>query len=419
MRKDHSLVAGMAAGAGALLLCAALAPRAAAADGDVPEEAVQLAERMNRLGSETLARLAGKGDSNVVVSPYGLGSALHLLLLGAKGSGDRSLRQKLLPTGMVKQDDALKALNERVLRAGAETLKLTSWNAVFVPPAAQPTDKFRKRTRDILDAWIETVDIKGKGAVGRINAWAKEATSGLVPRVIDDLDPEARFVLTNAVYFNGAWETAFDPRRTARAPFTCADGSQRDVDMMDALLTADLAEIGDLQAVWLPYAGRDVAMLVIAPAAGAGPTAVAEALQAKSLDRLMAAAQASLRRASVQVRLPRFRAESGLDITEVLASEIGPALAAGSNYEAINKARSGPLLVIHRAVVEVGEAGTRAAAATAITSDRSLTVTPVLSADRPFVFAVVHRPTRVVLFAGYVADPGGGAGPAAEPRNVR
>jgi serine protease inhibitor len=67
-------------------------------------------------------------------------------------------------------------------------------------------------------------------------------------------------------------------------------------------------------------------------------------------------------------------------------------------------------------VVEVAEAGTRAAAATAITSDRSLSVTPVLSADKPFIFAIVHRPTQAILFTGYVADPGEGpkAGKAAD-----
>jgi serpin B len=64
-------------------------------------------------------------------------------------------------------------------------------------------------------------------------------------------------------------------------------------------------------------------------------------------------------------------------------------------------------------VVDVTEAGTVAAAATAVATDRSLAVTPVLSADRPFAFAIVHEPTGAVLFAGYIADPG--EEPATEP----
>ena len=88
--------------------------------------------------------------------------------------------------------------------------------------------------------------------------------------------------------------------------------------------------------------------------------------------------------------------------------------------DAINKAAGGPLQVTHRAVLEVTESGTRAAAATAITSDRSMAAKPSFSADRPFAVAIVHRPTGAILFAGYIADPGDDPGPApAEPKAVR
>jgi serpin B len=178
--------------------------------------------------------------------------------------------------------------------------------------------------------------------------------------------------------------------------------------MMSATLGVELAEVGDLQAIWLPYGGRDVAMLVIAPRADGAPTQVADTLKRTSIDELIAAAGRNVRERPVQVRLPRFRSESYLDITDALSGRIGlgSALAADSDYSPINKGKKGPLLVVHRAVVEVTEAGTVAAAATAITSDRSLSITPVFSADRPFAFAIVHRPTQAVLFTGYVADPG-------------
>jgi serpin B len=61
---------------------------------------------------------------------------------------------------------------------------------------------------------------------------------------------------------------------------------------------------------------------------------------------------------------------------------------------------------MHRAVLEVGEQGTRAAAVTAVAPERSLAITPLFAADRPFAFVIVHEPTGAVLFAGYIADPG-------------
>jgi serpin B len=420
MRKDQSLVDKVTAGTRAVLLATALAAGPAAADPVLPTEVRDLAERMNRLGSETLSRHAGtRGDTTVVVSPYGLGSALHLLLLGATGPAERSLEARLLSSRVEvgRQDWALTTLKQHVLGARRDKVKLTLASAVFLPKsadAAKRSPRFVARARSIFDAPVEVLDFKTAGAVERINAWAKESTQGLVPRVLAELDPDARFVLTSAVYFNGAWQTAFDPARTTKAPFTRVDGSTREAAMMDATIPVDFAELGNLQAVWLPYDGNEVAMLLIAPGRKQGPGAVAEALNDRSLGNLMAKAQEKRRREKVQVRLPRFHAESNLNVTDSLASAgLAPALSMTSDYSAINRTKGGRLLVIHRAVLDVTEAGTEAAAATAITSDRSLAQTPVFSADRPFAFAIVHAPTRAVLFAGYVADPGDGPAHAA------
>jgi serpin B len=361
-----------------------------------------------------------------VVSPYCLGSALHLLLLGATGAAEKSL-QALLPTdmGAGKQDEGLALLKRHVLGASRDKLRLTLSSAVFLPASAESarrSPRFLARARDILDATVEVLDFRSPGALERINAWASGATQGLVPRVLDDLDPEARFVLANAVYFNGAWQTAFNPVRTAKAPFTLIDGSTREAAMMAATMRIGHAAFGNLQAVWLPYDGGEVAMLAIAPGDGQGPTAVANALKGRSLHDLMAEAQEQRRMATVQVRLPRFRAESRLDVAEALA-ELGlkAALGAGAGYEAIGGPGNGPLQVIHRAVLEVNEAGTKAAATTAVVTERSLApTTPLFSADRPFAFAIVHEPTQAILFAGYIADPGDTPpSPTAGPKSVR
>lgn len=422
MRTLHTFIAAFAAGLGALALALVLVARPAPADTLPPSsESLELAGKLNQLGGRTLKQLAGeRNDKAVIVSPYGLGSALHLLLLGADGAAEKSLQAQLLPSGMSrdKRTNGMTALNKHLLSASGEKLTLTSSNAIFVPMSVAPSDTFKKRTREIFDATVEALDFKSPSALERINAWVKGATKGLIPRVIDELDPDARFVLTNAVYFNGAWETAFQVARTAKAPFTRADGSKRDVAMMDGTMPVSFADVGDLQAVWLPYDGKDVTMLVIAPGQNQGPAAVAEALKRKSLDDLAAEAHKQRRVGTIQVRLPRFRAESNLDVTDVLSRlELKAALSGGGTYSAINKARGGPLQVVHRAVVEVTEAGTRASAATAVTSDRSLAVTPIFSADRPFAFAIIHQPTQAVLFAGYIADPGDG--PAGESKTAR
>jgi len=62
--------------------------------------------------------------------------------------------------------------------------------------------------------------------------------------------------------------------------------------------------------------------------------------------------------------------------------------------------------VRHGLVVDVAEEQTEAAAATSA-GLRVVSPIPALRVDRPFLFAIVHRPTWTVLFSGRVMDPSG------------
>ncbi len=67
--------------------------------------------------------------------------------------------------------------------------------------------------------------------------------------------------------------------------------------------------------------------------------------------------------------------------------------------------------VIHEAFVKVNEAGTEAAAATAVVVGRVSAPEPAtFEATRPFLFFIVDDETRAVLFAGQVVDPASTSG---------
>jgi serine protease inhibitor len=62
--------------------------------------------------------------------------------------------------------------------------------------------------------------------------------------------------------------------------------------------------------------------------------------------------------------------------------------------------------VVQKTELRVDEAGTEAAAATAVTTMRSMTVDYVkMVVDKPFVFALRDRSTGLILLSGYVGRP--------------
>eukprot|EP00966_Prymnesium_polylepis_P060833 1410884-Prymnesium_polylepis.1 len=59
-----------------------------------------------------------------------------------------------------------------------------------------------------------------------LNAWVAERTEGHIQKLIDPPTVDPLFVgaLVNAVYFVGAWASAFDPKETVEATFAAPGG---------------------------------------------------------------------------------------------------------------------------------------------------------------------------------------------------
>lgn len=112
--------------------------------------------------------------------------------------------------------------------------------------------------------------------------------------------------------------------------------------------------------------------------------------------------------ATVDLTLPRWDTSSAVDLAPLLTG-MGLPVPGGDLSGVAPDLEIGA--AVHAADITVDEAGTEAAAATAVGMD--LTAAPVpgavvtVEADRPFLFAVRHVATGAPLFVGRVADPRG------------
>ena len=90
---------------------------------------------------------------------------------------------------------------------------------------------------------------------------------------------------------------------------------------------------------------------------------------------------------------------------------MGSAFGSDADFSGIDGARDLYISdVVHKAFVAVDEAGTEAAAATAVLMERMNAVVgqPVqFTADRPFIFLIRDNASGTVLFLGRVLNPGG------------
>ena len=157
-------------------------------------------------------------------------------------------------------------------------------------------------------------------------------------------------------------------------------------------VTRRFADLGDADAVELPYQGGQLAMWLIVPREPGGLAAVEETLSAEALTGLDSAA----RKGSVHLTMPTWEQE--LPPADLFGWLCPLGFCTGATFDNI---APGIMITaaLHGAKIIVDEKGTEAAAATAMAFVTSEPPPPDLTvvADRPFLWAIVHQ--------GHGSDP--------------
>jgi len=371
----------------------------------------------NRAFAVKLYQQVRRQEGNLFYSPYSISVALGMTYAGARGRTEQQMAQALsfyLP--QVELHPAFNALDQTLASRGqgakgtkGQPFRLHIANALW----GQTGQAFLPAFLDLLGrnygAGMRLVDFKqAEAARGAINGWVSDETEKKITDLIPPgaLNAATRLVLTNAIYFNAAWQTPFRKEATRPGPFTLLTGKQITVDMMHGSVSAGYAARGDWEAVDLPYEGRQLAMTILLPKAG----------RFASFERALAVAQLEavctyLRPSEVMLTMPKFKHTSSFSLSKTLVAMGMPeAFQSRADFSGMTGRRDLFISdVIHKALVDVDEEGTEAAAATAVIMMKTGMPTKQIQVtiDRPFLFLIRDLPTGAVLFMGRVVDPKG------------
>jgi serpin B len=380
-------------------------------------EQALLVEGNSAFAFELYRALKGKGD-NIFYSPYSISLALAMTYAGANGETAQQMADTL--QFMLEQErlhPAFNWLDAELAKRGqgaqgkdGKGFRLNIANAIW----GQKDYEFLPAFLDVLaenyGAGLRILDFRTETEKSRvaINDWVSDQTE---ERITDLIPPGAiteltRLVLTNAIYFNAAWENPFDKKMTANGPFYLLDGGQVTVPMMKQTESFGYAEGEGYQAVELPYDGNELSMVILLPASG-NFQAFGKGLQAQQVDAIIK----DLQNTRVTLTMPQFKFESQFSLKDTLA-EMGMPDAFSPDDADFSGMTGNPELfisdVVHKAFVAVDEDGTEAAAATAVIvgTTSAPTEPPVaVTLDRPFIFLIRDIQTGAILFIGRVLNP--------------
>lgn len=370
----------------------------------------QLVEAYNKSGIELFGKLSD-APGNIVMSPYSIGTALAMASAGARGSTEKEMEQALdYPFAPSIVADASNALEGRVTkRSPDEGVAIKLANALHLTRADGPISKsYQTLVRDKFGAEI----FRGSD-LAAINGWVKDKTSGKIDKLLDTLDPQSICVLLNAIHFKGLWALPFPSDKTKPRKFHLSKDETIQVDTMRTTNEFRIHSGAGFDAIALPYKGNILDMIVLLPNSEGDKEQAAIKLDDKIAKAIIDGLNKE-KRQTVLVTMPKFKTEFASNLVPALESlglkqpfNQDKADFTGMTESAEEKDRIHISQVRHKAVIEVDEAGTEAAAVTGVEfSGRSIRPKfPEFIIDRPFVYMITDRASGAILFIGRLSDP--------------
>lgn len=358
----------------------------------------------------------GDQDENIFFSPFSISSALAMTYTAARGETAGEMAEVLhfgLSPGMVGR--AFRPLMEQMSSgdlSGAESgepFTLTIANGLWVREGFQLLEEYRETVAEYFDAAVENLDFSGdpEGSRQTINRWVAERTLDRIKDLIPPgiLGEDTRVVLTNAVYFKASWDKPFNEDATSDGRFLLADGGAVVVPMMNQTEFFRYCSLEGCRAVELFYAGGNASMLIVLP--DGDIREFQEDLDIAGLERI----RGSMSPVNLSLAMPRFEFTATMQLGGMLQS-MGMESAFSGDADLSGFTGIPDLYiseVIHKAFVKVDEAGTEAAAATAVMVNVTSMPPPPeeLNINRPFMFFIMDGETGSIVFMGRVMDPAG------------
>jgi len=385
---------------------------------EVAEEELQALVDGNTAFALELYQRLREREGNLFLSPYSISLALAMAYAGARGETATEMAQALhftLP--QERLHPAFNALDLAITsRTTVEGIELNIANAFW----GQLGHRFLQEFIDLLardyGAEIRLLSFQDTPEACRehINEWVSQKTQGKIEELLPpgSVGPDTRLILTNAIYFKGAWKFEFDPGLTQTGEFHLLDGSTVTVPFMrhfeggfeGVMLNYAEGRIGDVsyQAVELPYVGEELSMVILLPELKKFKE-FEQALNAERLEGILR----ELRSWEIHLVIPKFSFSSGFSLRGALTGLGMPrAFSPEADFSGMDGTHELWIdEVYHKAFVKLDERGTEAAAATGV---GMVLAAPIpVQVNHPFIFLIRDRGTGAILFMGRVLNPAG------------
>ena len=371
------------------------------------EEQQQMRDKNNEFAWKLFQTMQGhQGEVSTVMSPIGVTYMLGMLNAGAAGDTRKEITATL---GFGDDPAAVNEFCKKMIDGApnvdpAATVRIA--NCVDVNSAKGITllKQYVNDIKNYYNAQIDALDFTKNSTLDKINSWCKKNTDGMIPSILDEINPDAAMYLLNAIYFNADWTEKFDPNDTRNSSFTRADGSVVDLPLMHRKAVAQCCESELCSMLRIPFGSGGYSMYVMLPAEGKTISDLIHDMSQQALTEHLNGIYETPH--EVDILMPKFEIMSDIDLIDILMPMgIQSAFTARADFSNMSDASLFVTQMRQVAKIEVNEEGAKASAVT-VSMVGETSPGPVqyqkseFHADRPFLYFILEETTRSIFFIG-------------------
>ena len=352
-----------------------------------------------------------QGESSTVLSPISVTFMLGMLNAGAAGATREEITATL---GFAADPAAVNEYCKKMIEEApnvdrAATVKIANCIDVNSSKGLSLLKQYVNDMENYYNAQIDALDFTKSSTLDKINKWCSKNTNGMIPSILDEINPDAAMYLLSAIYFNADWKEKFDVNDTRKSSFTKPDGSIVTCELMHRKALAMGCESDLCSMLRIPFGSGAYSMYIMLPAEGKTTSDLACEMSKQELDDHLNGINMTPQ--EVDILIPKFEVVSDIDLIKILEPMgIRKAFTTSADFSNMSNANLFVSKLKQKAKIEVNEDGAKASAVTigemGFSSPGPIEYQQAeFHANRPFLYFILEESTRSIFFIGtYCGD---------------
>ncbi len=370
-----------------------------ASDKAVLEDTTEGNKAYTEFAVNLFKKSLSEDGKNTLISPL---SVIYALGLTANGADGNTLSQMEDVFGLPIDDlnNYLYSYAKQKAKDDAATLSIA--NSIWFTNdegMLKVNRDFLQTNADYYNATANRADFSDPDTVKDINNWVKENTKGMIPEIINELEPTDVMVLINALAFEAEWSKEYEKGSIRDGVFTLEDGTEQNVEFMHS---KEHRYIGDenSKGFMKNYKGK-YAFAALLPNENISIDEFVSTLSGEKITNMLT----TLSSRTCYTSIPKFETEYDVKMVDIFKSLGMTDAFSGSTADFSKMGEADGLHIgniIHKTFISVGELGTKAGAATAVIMEAECCPSDVvnINLNRPFVYMLIDTENNVPLFIG-------------------